>query len=224
MENKWLFVIDTENYAGSFEREMTAYVTGVVGDCEVGAEVASLFPDTPLKDEILKNILQVPDERGNRRPCFIYPTLGWFNHGMGGHFRDGKEDIALADYINCVIKYYGNSIYHGYLNNWRTDPKSRNNYEKAGWNEQKLIEACEREEKKIDEAKKLNKYPAYLSVAIYFKEKPSQELIDFMKERSKEYSNNNEIKYLKLLGHDCKINITGFRLIQEKVVYESYNI
>lgn len=27
MADKWLFIIDTENFAGNFEREMTAYLS-----------------------------------------------------------------------------------------------------------------------------------------------------------------------------------------------------
>ncbi len=33
--NPYLFVIDTDTYAGNFEREMCAYVTGQIGECEV---------------------------------------------------------------------------------------------------------------------------------------------------------------------------------------------
>ena len=36
----YLFVIDTNAYAGSFEREMCAYVTGQFGECDVGEEIA----------------------------------------------------------------------------------------------------------------------------------------------------------------------------------------
>jgi hypothetical protein len=35
-----LFVVDTDTYAGNFEREMCAYITGQVGECEVGEEIA----------------------------------------------------------------------------------------------------------------------------------------------------------------------------------------
>ena len=31
-------IIDTEDYAGSFERPMVAYITGQLGDCGVGEE------------------------------------------------------------------------------------------------------------------------------------------------------------------------------------------
>jgi len=37
------FIIDTDQYAGNFEREMCAYLTGTVGECGVGDEFAELF-------------------------------------------------------------------------------------------------------------------------------------------------------------------------------------
>lgn len=38
MSKKYSFIIDTNSYAGNFEREMCAYLTGQVGDCGVGDE------------------------------------------------------------------------------------------------------------------------------------------------------------------------------------------
>lgn len=46
MENEkieYKVVVDTDKYAGNFEREMTAFMTGVVGDCEVGSELQKTF-------------------------------------------------------------------------------------------------------------------------------------------------------------------------------------
>ncbi len=41
----WIFVIDTNQYAGNFERTMCAYCTGMIGDCEVGIDLAQEFYD-----------------------------------------------------------------------------------------------------------------------------------------------------------------------------------
>jgi len=47
----WVFIIDTDQYAGNFEREMCAYCTGTIGQCEVGKEMATLFEeDFELED------------------------------------------------------------------------------------------------------------------------------------------------------------------------------
>jgi len=40
---KHSFIIDTNEYAGNFEREMCAYCTGQIGDCGVGEEEAEKF-------------------------------------------------------------------------------------------------------------------------------------------------------------------------------------
>ena len=37
METKY-FVVDTDTYAGNFEREMCAFMTGITGACGVGKE------------------------------------------------------------------------------------------------------------------------------------------------------------------------------------------
>jgi hypothetical protein len=82
----YLFVIDTDTYAGNFERQMCAYVTGQIGECGVGEENAELakqeIPDEVARLEEL--IESVPDEHGCHRPVSIFPTPGWFSPGMGG--------------------------------------------------------------------------------------------------------------------------------------------
>lgn len=60
------FVIDTNEYAGNFEREMCAHVTGRMGECEVGGE----FIDDSIT-ELFENVIDVEDE-GCARPCSIF--------------------------------------------------------------------------------------------------------------------------------------------------------
>jgi hypothetical protein len=40
---EWSFVIATDSYAGNFERDMCAYVTGRIGECGVGTEYQEIF-------------------------------------------------------------------------------------------------------------------------------------------------------------------------------------
>lgn len=71
----YLFVIDTEDYAGNFEREMCAYLTGRVGECLVGRDMAELFTEeTGL--EAFENVFDLPDEHGCHRPAAIHVTPG----------------------------------------------------------------------------------------------------------------------------------------------------
>jgi len=89
----WIFIIDTDSYSGNFERQMCAYATGSVGECGVGDEEAEMFFDETGFDGYnysFGNIIQpVADERGCRRPCYIWPTAGRLNNGMGTNYNDG---------------------------------------------------------------------------------------------------------------------------------------
>jgi len=78
---RFVFVIDTDKYAGNFERETCAFVTGQVGECGVGDEEADLFEQAAslgmvsedIQEEIEDKILQVDDE-GTFRPTQIWST------------------------------------------------------------------------------------------------------------------------------------------------------
>tara|TARA_Y100000310_G_scaffold56232_1_gene51647 strand:+ start:49474 stop:49926 length:453 start_codon:yes stop_codon:yes gene_type:complete len=80
MSKKYIFAIDTDKYAGNFEREMCAYATGQLGICEVGKEMQKLFiqeEDDPAYDEslIFEGIIENrADGNGAMRPCSIGVT------------------------------------------------------------------------------------------------------------------------------------------------------
>lgn len=67
-------VIDTDSYAGNFEREMCGYITSIIGDCEVGRETAK-YATHDLDEDVLEwfeeHVRQVPDEHGCLRPVTI---------------------------------------------------------------------------------------------------------------------------------------------------------
>lgn len=74
-ETKWVFVVDTNCYAGNFERDMTAYLTGIIGECEVGKEFAAIYAEETGDVEgslFEESIDHRPDEHGCHRPCSIY--------------------------------------------------------------------------------------------------------------------------------------------------------
>ena len=86
-----IFVIDTDAYAGNFERPMCAYLTGQVGDCGVGEEYAEMFkqcPEEAYEEAFEDLIVHVPDDHGCCRPVSIYATPGFWNDGMGNEWRD----------------------------------------------------------------------------------------------------------------------------------------
>ena len=189
-EEKWIFVVDTEQYAGNFERDMCAFMTGMTGDCGVGGEEAQLFleqTDTTEDENPFENFVTLkPDEHGCARPTAMWDTPGWFSTGMGGQFKDGQEEEAKAHYIKECLDY---GAKHDKTNQKR-------------W-------------KKTSE-EPFNKSHASLSVAIFFEKKPTEELVDIMIKRAKgyaEYARNAEKEW------DRKdIKVVAFRLLKEETV------
>jgi hypothetical protein len=89
-ETEYLFVVDTQQYAGNFERPMCAFITGVVGECGVGEEEADVARESfndKVRDWFEEHVAIKMDDNGIDRPVAIRPTPGWFNNGRGGHFR-----------------------------------------------------------------------------------------------------------------------------------------
>ena len=85
----YIFVIDTEEYSGNFERDMCAYMTGCVGDCGVGEKFAKLF-ELETGMECLDGVIDQIDDEDDaacRRPCSIWPTPGWVNNGRGADMK-----------------------------------------------------------------------------------------------------------------------------------------
>jgi len=62
-------IIDTNQYAGNFERELCAHLTGHYDEYEVGIELAELVPDN-IK-ELFNNVITRPDESNCWRPVEI---------------------------------------------------------------------------------------------------------------------------------------------------------
>lgn len=199
---KFTFVIDTEQYAGNFEREMTAYVTGHVGECGVGEDEARCYLEQTGREplEFIENRLTGQD---CQRPTEIVPTPGWFNHGMGGHFKVGQEEAALKDYLKEVEQYGQQQIKAAAVAIHPT------------WTVKAKKQEIDRQLERIEDAKKLDKprnYPAYMSVGIFCSRRPNPEEIDFMKARAKAYvayKKDHHKKYFR-----GKVKITGYRLLK----------
>jgi hypothetical protein len=64
------FVIRTNEYAGNFEREMCAFVTGRVGECEVGDKYVEpkVFEQAKKNGIDFENVMDVADDNGCFRP------------------------------------------------------------------------------------------------------------------------------------------------------------
>lgn len=66
-ESCWGLIIKTDSYAGNFERELCAWLTGTIGECGVGKELVE--PDIEAMFENL--MYQVTDDHGYYRPVSI---------------------------------------------------------------------------------------------------------------------------------------------------------
>ena len=100
MKEKYLIIIDTSDYAGNFERELCAYVTGLIGESGVGEKQAIIFHkevDVEIGDWFDLNV----EFTSNYNPSSLSSTPGWFNDGFGKHYRnDDDPEIILNTYNN----------------------------------------------------------------------------------------------------------------------------
>lgn len=187
---KWLaFVVDTDTYAGNFERSLLAYVTGQKQDNfhdfdEKTAERVreELPPDVSAYFE--NNIgwgLDDLDDVPMMSRVIVHSTPGWFNNGMGGHFKEGQEAEAFEDYKKQVAEYKSKH------------PGSS-----------------------LDESPALIKCPSYQSVALFLNEVPPPEILHIMKERAAAFCKDHlDIMGDKA----PPIEVLGFRFVEQHVTY-----
>jgi len=88
------FIIHTDSQKFD-ERRVCAFVTGKVGECGVGDKDVQAGVDFSCLNDL---IMMVSDEDKVYRPASTVPTPGVFNNGLGFHYREGQEDIALEAY------------------------------------------------------------------------------------------------------------------------------
>ena len=106
---EYKLVIKTNKYAGNFEREMCAYSTGSIGECEVGEELADRFKEElgeELADTFVDNIIDKADDHGWYRPVCItrFPGDSEYN-SLKIFFREKLEDEHLNIIVSRVKKY-----------------------------------------------------------------------------------------------------------------------
>lgn len=97
----WGVLIDTDAYAGNFEREMCAHCTGHYGECEVGLEFAEQI------DEFEDAIISIPDEHGCHRPCTLWDTPGGEPNAVLIYFESRPTDEQIA-----IIKERAQTFLH----------------------------------------------------------------------------------------------------------------
>jgi hypothetical protein len=108
-ESKWSFVIDTDEYAGNFERQLSAYVVGACdayGEHRAGPYLEMFkkdFPDeNPFEDLIEDRVVDPGDDAIMRAPMDIAPTPGYSNDGTGEVTRLKKNKKLKYPVYNSV--------------------------------------------------------------------------------------------------------------------------
>lgn len=218
----WVFVIDTDRYAGNFERELCAWITSVYGECQVGEELAQIA-EQELSPNIRKYIVdelveQVPDEHGCQRPVTIWSNPKWFNDGAGNHWRidDDRYDFHVNTYKHSII-----NLQRGYMKPYQEILVKLERGEKVdGWTKEMCEKEIGRFQSAIHKVKKIKKFfqhDAYMSVGIWLSKRPTDEIISLFKERSKTFVEAYK-KYSPLgqLDEEFFLTIEGFRLIHIK--------
>jgi hypothetical protein len=90
---KYELIISTNKYAGNFERQLCAHVTGQVGDCEVGEE----FVEDDIQ-EMFEDIVEGVYQEGYSRPCaigFYSKVPGVTNNDVIIYFYNNPTDEML---------------------------------------------------------------------------------------------------------------------------------
>ncbi|MFA5207401.1 MAG: hypothetical protein WC428_01975 [Candidatus Paceibacterota bacterium] len=95
------FIVKTDAYAGNFEREMCAYMTGQIGECEVGKSYVDQ-EEKSLLDKLFHNILSLPDDNGCYRPVSILSGDTYFDLKMPQNEKSNSLVIYFDDQLTEV--------------------------------------------------------------------------------------------------------------------------
>lgn len=182
MVDHFILCLDTDQYAGNFERELTAYCTGAIGDCEVGEDqMEYFFEEVPQEfHKAFENkIISLPDEHGTSRPCITVSTPGWVNNGMMGYKRGNLNDPITEE------------DHEAFREAWRAYKRPHIDRIRecvakgiGGWT-QEALEIEERAFKDLDTTTLQAWYPAALSVGILFSSEPNALEISLIVKRAK---------------------------------------
>ncbi len=209
-----MLVVDTENYSGNFEREMCAYATGQLNE-HTQSDHDRLAQNAAKEIAHIKwwnsNIRYVHHEEYENVVTQIWPTEGWFNNGLGGHYPDdGTRDAEALAVCSAYAKgHYGKEIakLQARINNDDYLPA-------LGWTKEACIKSIATYQQIIEDSGKIvRKCPSYQSVAISVDVEPPADVMDEFKKRVKYFCENYST--LVRFSREEKLTLTGFRIIQK---------
>ena len=104
------FIIDTDTYAGNFERDMCEYITGQAGGYEKTDQTELAEQEIPeLVKQFKKLIEHIPNDNGYRFPGIIYPNTKYGNDGHSNYALltdENKKQFPYPAYLSVAISFY----------------------------------------------------------------------------------------------------------------------
>jgi len=227
---KIIFVIDTDQYAGNFERDLCAYLTGVIGECGVGEQYAHLYRQETHEpySRFEELIEQRSDHHGCHRPTSLYPTVGWLYDGEQGEVPEAEFDQQLA---NEKYRLYKAKPFQEQLAITEKIDVNEEGYKKVGWTDRSKEKEIHRLQNEItrwlSEKTVCPRTQPNNSVAIYFNGTPSDMQIAIMKERAAKFAETKrQIAEKEDLSWDKNFQLTiyGFRIINETTIVKETTV
>jgi hypothetical protein len=214
----YILVVDTDKYAGNFERELTGFCVGV-HDGTHGDREAADFGEWLEEQDKTSGWEAIsttePEDNGWPRVCTIWPTPGRLNNGMGYHYdaNAGGEEEARAKSIQAMRDYHAGQMEMCQRRLDTGDFEEDNGG--RGWTK----EGCERTIASalasIERAGQFVSFPAYESVAIFLTKRPSAADMKIFLERLRDFAQN-----MTWCGKrtDKPLTIKGVRLVKRETV------
>jgi hypothetical protein len=213
----YILVIDTDAYAGNFEREICGYTTGVVdserGHGETQAEDAREANPELTSSMMAKSTTCRHDEYGDVSNT-IRATPGRLNNGMG--FAYNANDAAAE--IDAKARAKKSAELYQAPQIAQCERRLREEDFTPGWDK----DGCERTiasaQAFIDMAGERVGFPCYESVAIFFREPLTDAEMAFVRERAEEFSKTpsrsggKTFNILDVYQIEAKMGLTETRL------------
>lgn len=204
-------VIDTENYAGDFERDLCAYVTGQATADGYCREIVEAFGgDISHLGWWAENIAYETDEEHGEVPVSVVATPGWFTNGEG-HI----VERAFAETYNGLRSQFKDAAEAQIAKVQRMIDDEDYLPEPSMFSRDNIVPYLER--LRAHEHRQpglIETDPAFLSVAIFVAEFPPQEVWDEFVARTRDFAT----RYPEIVGASPelaeKIELTGFRRLE----------
>lgn len=202
-------VIDTEQDAKDFYLQLFAFLTGETAGTQSGTRVADKFAMEIVHASWWEqNTISVEKEVDHKLAVRPWRTPGWFADAAGNHFLDTDENFEIAQKAAIeAVRASQEAFLEPILRrieekDFSTDPN--------GWTRENCEKAVQLASENIAAARAADpRRPSYMSVAIFVKAFPPQEVVDEMMDRISDFVErrgrigqitNTRIKELTITG------------------------